>query len=80
MRVALTDLPDDSTKIYEHLHPGCRTLQYQSKRLAQQLGPDDRDGPVDITMESQTETYNAASIYLILIDLNASLGKDKQAC
>lgn len=80
LRVALTDLPADSTKVYEHMHSGCRTLQYQSKMLAHQLGPDDSDGRVDITMESQTATYNAASIYLILIDLNASLGKDRQAC
>lgn len=80
LRVALTDLPDDSTKVYEHRHVGCRTLQYQSRKLAQQLGADDNDGRVDITMESQTAMYNPASIYLILIDLNASLGKDRQAC
>jgi hypothetical protein len=80
LRVALTDLPDDSTKIFEHFHAGCHTLQFQSKKLAQQLGADDSDGRVNITMESQTVTYNPAAIYLILIDLQDTLGQDTHTC
>ncbi|HKW72137.1 MAG TPA: hypothetical protein VJQ08_04860 [Candidatus Dormibacteraeota bacterium] len=80
LRVALTDLPDDSTKIYEHTHTGCRTFQFQSKKLALQLGADDNDGRVAITFESQTATYNPASIYLILINLHDSLGQDTWGC
>jgi hypothetical protein len=80
LRVALTDLPDDSTKLYEHAHSGCRTLQYQSRELARQLGADDNDGRVTVTLESQTATYNAASVYLILIDLHDTLGQDTTLC
>ena len=80
LRVALTDLPDDSTKIYEHVHAGCRILQYQSKKLVQQLGADDNDGRVTITMQSQSATYNPAAVSLIVIDLSESLGQDTRDC
>lgn len=80
LRVALTDLPEDSTKVYEHQHAGCRILQFQSAKLAQQLGADDSDGRVTITMESQTATFNPASVYLILIDLHDQLGQDTRTC
>jgi hypothetical protein len=35
---ALSDIPDDALKIYDHTHRGCRTLQYASAKLAHQLG------------------------------------------
>jgi hypothetical protein len=80
LRVGLTDLPDDSVKVYDHAHAGCRTLQYQSKKLAQQLGPDDRDGRVNIVLVSQTATYNAASIHVIYLDVLDKLGEDSDGC
>ncbi len=80
LRVGLTDLPDDSVKVYDHAHAGCRTLQYQSKKLAQQLGPDDRDGRVNIVFVSQTATYNAASIHVIYLDVLDKLGEDSEGC
>ena len=80
LRVALTDLPQDSTKVYEHAHTGCYILQFQSKAMARQLGAKDADGRVTITMESQTTTFNPCSVYLILIDLHDLLGQDTHAC
>ena len=43
LRIALTDVPDDARKIYDHLHVACRTLQYASTKLARQLARDDPD-------------------------------------
>jgi len=80
LRVALSDLPDDAVKVYEHVHTKCSTLQYQSKKLAQQLGPDDNDGRAAIVFESQTPSYNAAAVNLILIDVLDSLGADAKGC
>ena len=73
-------LPDDAVKVYEHVHTKCSTLQYQSKKLAQQLGPDDNDGRAAIVFESQTPSYNAAAVNLILIDVLDSLGADAKGC
>jgi len=80
LRVALSDLPDDAVKVYEHVHTKCSTLQYQSKKLAQQLGPDDNDGRAAIVFESQAPSYNAAAVNLILIDVLDSLGADAKGC
>ncbi|TME01291.1 MAG: hypothetical protein E6I71_15735, partial [Chloroflexi bacterium] len=38
VRVALTDIPTDGQKVYDHVHARCRLLQYISRELARQLG------------------------------------------
>jgi hypothetical protein len=78
--IGLTELPKDSKNVYDHTHTGCRTLQYQSQELARQLGPDDNDGRVDITLEGDSATYIPASVNLILMDLLDALGEDSQGC
>ena len=80
LRVALTDLPDDSEKVYDHLHPGCRVLQYQSKKLAQQLGRDDPEGRVGIVFESESGKYYSGAVKTIVLDLFDKLGADTRAC
>ena len=80
LRLALSDLPDDAAKVYEHAHTRCHVLQYQSTKLAQQLGPDDIDGRATIIFESQASTYNAAAVNLILIDVIDTLGEDTTGC
>ena len=79
VRVALTDLPDDSDKVYDHLHAGCRVMQYRSAKLARQLGADDRDGRVDIVFTSDGGTYTGV-VKTILLDLWDKLGADTRAC
>ncbi len=80
LRIALTDVPDDARKIYDHMHEACRTLQYASAELARQLGDDDRDGHLSITFQSDGPTYNPASVTLIRIDVVDILGADSQPC
>ena len=58
LRLALTDVPDDARKIFDHMHEGCRTLQYASAKLARQLADDDRDGHLSITFESADGLVN----------------------
>jgi hypothetical protein len=79
LRMALTDLPDDSTKVYDHRHAGCRVLQYESAKLARQLGADDVDGRVDVVFTSDTGTYTGV-VKTILLDLFDRLGADTRAC
>jgi hypothetical protein len=79
VRIALTDLPDDSEKVYDHLHSGCRVLQYKSSKLAHQLGADDGDGHVDIVFTSDGATYTGV-VKTILLDLWDKLGGDTRAC
>lgn len=80
LRIALTDIPDDSNKVYDHVHAGCRVFQYTSNKLAHQLGVDDVDGRVDIVFESDNGTYNPASVKVILMDLYDRLGADTRDC
>lgn len=80
LRIALTDIPDDSSKVYDHTHAGCRVFQYSSTKLALQLGAVDADGRVDIVFESDTGTYNPASVRVIVMDLYDRLGADTRAC
>src|SRR2546430_17141029 len=63
LRVALSDLPDDAVKVYEHVHTKCSTLQYQSKKLAQQLGPDDNDGRAAVVVQCHALSYHGAAVY-----------------
>ena len=79
LRIALTDLPDDARKIYDHLHVDCRTLQYASAKLARQLAADDPDGHVSITLDSDGR-YNPASVTVIRIDVVDLLGGDTERC
>ena len=74
-QIALTELPADSTKVYDHLHAGCRSLQYRSSRLAEQLGDDDGDGLADIRFHGDGPNYSAASISLVRIDLGRKVGR-----
>lgn len=80
LRVALTDLPDDAEKVYDHTHGGCRVLQYRSAKLAHQLGARDRDGRVDIVFRSDSATYNPAAVKVIDMDLFDRLGDDTRGC
>jgi hypothetical protein len=79
IRIALTDLPDDARKIYDHAHVACRTLQYASPQLGRQLAENDPDGHVSITLESDG-TYNPASVTVIRIDVVDLLGGDSKRC
>ena len=79
LRIALTDIPDDSQQVYDHLHSGCRVLQYRSSKLARQLGAEDSSGRVDIVFSSDSGTYTA-SVQTILLDLFDALGKDTRSC
>ncbi|TMC52831.1 MAG: hypothetical protein E6J20_10140 [Chloroflexi bacterium] len=79
-QIALSELPADATNVYDHPHAGCRSLQYRSPRLADQLGADDRDGLADIKFQSDAAAYNTASVSLIVIDVLDKLGADTSAC
>ncbi|HEV2141870.1 MAG TPA: hypothetical protein VGT01_11815 [Candidatus Dormibacteraeota bacterium] len=80
VQFALTDLPADSRKIFDHTHPACRTLQYQSKALAAQLPSEDHAGLVDITLRSPSRTYNLSAISMMEIRIATSLGDDSRPC
>jgi len=80
VRVALTDIPTDGQKVYDHVHARCRLLQYISRELARQLGADDPDGRVDIMFQSDGNAYNSASVKLIRMDLLDALGSDTRPC
>jgi hypothetical protein len=79
LQFALTDLPSDSQKIYDHTHPACRALQYQSRMIALQL-PDDRDGLVDITLRSQSNSYNLSAVSIIEMRIATVRGGDSSLC
>ncbi|HKW59125.1 MAG TPA: hypothetical protein VJR46_05155 [Candidatus Dormibacteraeota bacterium] len=79
LRVALTEIPDDSEKVYDHVHAGCRVLQYQSQKLAQQLGADDTDGRVGIVFEGGGGAYSG-TVKTIILDLFDKLGADTRGC
>jgi len=80
VRVALTDIPTDGQKVYDHVHARCRLLQYSSRELARQLGADDPDGRVDIMFQSDGNAYNSAAVKLIKMDLLDRLGADTRIC
>jgi len=80
LRLALSEIPDDGRRIYDHTHRGCRTLQYESAKLAHQLGANDRDGHVGFSLESDGPDYNSASVTLIRIDVSDVLGGDSRPC
>lgn len=80
VQFALTDLPADSRKIFDHTHPACRTLQYQSKELATQLPSEDHAGLVGITLRSPSRTYNLSAISMMEIRIATSLGDDSRPC
>src|SRR5262249_27868669 len=80
LRVALTEVPDDSEKVYDHLHPGCRALQYRSQKLARQLAGDDADGRVSILLKSGGSAYYSGAVMTIVLDLSDRLGADTRDC
>src|SRR5690348_17500723 len=80
VQFALTDLPADSRKIFDHTHSACRTLQYQSNKLAAQLPTDDHLGLVDITLRSSSRTFNSSAIAIVAIRIATSIGDDSPQC
>lgn len=70
VQFALSDLPPDSKKIFDHTYDACRSLQYRSPTLSAQLPQDDRAGLVDISIAS------------LVVDLRVgmSLGDDSHPC
>jgi hypothetical protein len=80
LRFALTEIPDDARKIYDHTHRGCRALYYASAKLAEQLREDDRDGHIDFTLESDGREYNPGVVTVIRIDTTDLLGGDSRVC
>jgi hypothetical protein len=80
LQFALTDLPADSRQVYDHTHPACRSLQYQSKKIAAQLPSDDHAGLVDITLRSPSRTYNLSAISIMEVRIANSLGEDSRSC
>jgi hypothetical protein len=80
LRIAPTEIPYDSNKVYDHVHTGCRVLQCSSGALAHQLGADDADGRVNIVFEGDGGTYNLAAVRVILMDLYDRLGADTRGC
>ncbi len=70
LQFALTDLPADARKIYDHSHDACRSLQYRSQTLSGQLPRDDRAGLVDIAITSQE----------VDLRIGFSLGDDSRPC
>lgn len=80
LALGVNELPGDQKQIYDHTHSGCRTVQYQSQQIAQQLGPDDNDGRAAITLEGAgAAAYDSAAVSIILIDELDALGND-QGC
>ncbi|HKC20438.1 MAG TPA: hypothetical protein VKE27_12510 [Candidatus Dormibacteraeota bacterium] len=79
LQFALTDLPADSQKIYDHTHPGCRALQYRSGTLAAQL-IDDHVGLVDITLRSSSSQYNLSAVSMVEMRVAGSVGGDSRPC
>jgi hypothetical protein len=80
LQFALTDLPVDSRKIFDHTHAACRSLQYQSTKIATQLPTDDRAGLVDITLRSPSSMYNLSAVSLVEVRIATSLGDDSRPC
>jgi hypothetical protein len=79
LRVALTDLPEDSNRVYDHVHASCRVLQYESKELARQLGADDTDGRVSVVLDGGGGIYTG-TVKSIVLDLYDRLGADTRGC
>jgi hypothetical protein len=80
VQFALTDLPADSRKIFDHSHSACRLLQYQSQKLAAQLQADDHAGLVDITLRSASRMYNLSAVSMVEVRIATSVGDDSQQC
>jgi hypothetical protein len=80
LQFALTDLPADSRQIFDHTHPACRSLQYQSKAVGVQLPGDDRAGLVDITLHSPSRMYNLSAISMVEVRIATSPGDDSRPC
>ena len=80
LQFALTDLPSDSRKVFDHTHPACRALQYQSTQLAAALPSDDRIGLVDITLRSGSRSYNLSAVSMVEVRVATSLGDDSRPC
>lgn len=80
LQFALTDLPADSRRIFDHTHPACRSLQYQSKAIGAQLPRDDSAGLVDITLHSSSRMYNLSAVSMMEVRIATSPGDDSRPC
>ena len=80
LQFALTDLPADSRQIFDHTHSACRSLQYQSAKLAAQLPSDDRAGLVDITLRSESRTYNLSAVAMVEVRVASTIREDSRLC
>jgi hypothetical protein len=79
LQFALTDLPVDAQKIYDHTHPSCRALQYRSSTVAAQLS-DDHLGVVDITLRSGSSAYNLSAVSTVAMRIATVVGDDTRPC
>ncbi len=79
LQYALSELPADSKRVYDHTHPACRQLQYQSRRLASQLGAEDPAGLADIVLQSSTNTY-ISSVAVVTLETATTLNSDARPC
>jgi hypothetical protein len=78
LQFALTDLPADSKKVYDHVQDGCRTFQYQSHSLGSQLAKDDSAGLADVTVGPPTG--KSAAALEVVIDVGAIRDGASRAC
>lgn len=78
LQFALSDLPADSKKVFDHVHSSCRTLQYQSSMLARQLPSDDAAGLANVTVRNPTDSSGAQ--LQVLIEVGTALGDESGAC
>ncbi len=81
LALAVAELPEDAKQLYDHPHPSCRTLQYQSQQLAKELGPDDPQGVIGIELLNATSaTYDPSAVGLAILDLLDAPGEDTNGC
>ena len=80
VQFALTDLPADSRRIFDHTYSACRLLRYQSNRLAAQLPAADHSGLVDITLRSGSRAYNLSAVSMVEVRIATSVRDDSQPC
>lgn len=70
VQFALSDLPSDSRKVFDHTYDACRSLQYRSPTLSAQLPHDDRVGLVHISIAS----------LVVNLRVGTTLGDDSHPC
>jgi hypothetical protein len=91
-QMAVTQLPRDARVVFEKNHSTGRTeaddqcyvVQYQSKLLAQAMGPNDKDGIVNVEISStvtpQSPLYNPHAVTTIILSVSGSLNFQDTEC